>query len=76
VEAYSKKASKELRYGDTATLEISIDEAYKTTMARLISLMNGKFNLFDHLKALKSYLLLRDLESGGITISKLPGGFL
>ncbi|KAJ5338583.1 hypothetical protein N7452_005311 [Penicillium brevicompactum] len=58
VEAYSKKASKELRYGDTATLEISIDEAYKTTMARLISLMNGKFNLFDHLKALKSYLLL------------------
>ncbi|KAJ5561429.1 hypothetical protein N7535_004104 [Penicillium sp. DV-2018c] len=58
VEAYSRKASKELRYGDTATLEISIDEAYKTTMARLISLMNGKFNLFDHLKALKSYLLL------------------
>lgn len=58
VEAYSKKASKELRYGDTATLEISIDEAYKTTMARLISLMDGKFNLFDHLKALKSYLLL------------------
>ncbi|KAJ5950809.1 Gamma tubulin complex protein 3 [Penicillium vulpinum] len=58
VEAYSKKASKELRYGDTATLETSIDEAYKTTMARLISLMNGKFNLFDHLKALKSYLLL------------------
>jgi gamma-tubulin complex component 3 len=58
VEAYSKKASKELRYGDTATLEISIDEAYKTTMARLISLMSGKFNLFDHLKALKSYLLL------------------
>lgn len=58
VEAYSKKASKELRYGDTATLETSIDEAYKTTMARLITLMNGKFNLFDHLKALKSYLLL------------------
>ncbi|KAJ5594827.1 uncharacterized protein N7459_001035 [Penicillium hispanicum] len=58
VEAYSKEASKELRYGDTATLEISIDEAYKTTMARLIHLMDDKFKLFDHLRALKKYLLL------------------
>ena len=58
VEAYSKDASKELRYGDTATLETSIDEAYKTTMARLIYLMDTKFKLFDHLKALKKYLLL------------------
>lgn len=58
VEAYSKEASKELRYGDTATLEASIDEAYKTTMARLIYLMAEKFRLFDHLSALKKYLLL------------------
>ncbi|KAH8692658.1 putative spindle pole body component [Talaromyces proteolyticus] len=58
VEAYSKEASKELRYGDTATLEISIDEAYKTTMARLIHLMDTKFKLFEHLRALKKYLLL------------------
>jgi gamma-tubulin complex component 3 len=58
VEAYSKEASKELRYGDTATLETSIDEAYKTTMARLIHLMDTKFKLFDHLRALKKYLLL------------------
>ncbi|KAL4820938.1 Spc98 family-domain-containing protein [Aspergillus spinulosporus] len=58
VEAYSKEASKELRYGDTASLETSIDEAYKTTMARLIHLMNEKFKLFDHLHALKKYLLL------------------
>ncbi|KAJ9314272.1 hypothetical protein DTO271D3_5501 [Paecilomyces variotii] len=58
VEAYSKQASKELRYGDTASLESSIDEAYKTTMARLIHLMDTKFKLFDHLKALKKYLLL------------------
>lgn len=58
VEAYSKEASKELRYGDTATLEASIDEAYKTTMARLIDLMAEKFRLFDHLSALKKYLLL------------------
>ncbi|PKX92149.1 tubulin gamma complex associated family protein [Aspergillus novofumigatus IBT 16806] len=58
VEAYSKEASKELHYGDTASLEASIDEAYKTTMARLIHLMDDKFKLFDHLHALKKYLLL------------------
>ena len=58
VEAYSKDASRELRYGDTATLESSIDEAYKTTMARLTHLMDTKFRLFEHLHALKRYLLL------------------
>ncbi|KAK5019153.1 Microtubule-nucleating Tub4p (gamma-tubulin) complex component [Cryomyces antarcticus] len=58
VESYSKTTSRELRYGDTATLETSIDEAYRTTMARLIHLMETKFNLHAHLRALKSYLLL------------------
>ena len=58
VEDYSKAASKELRYGDTATLETWIDEAYKTTMTRLIHLMAEKFHLFEHLKALKNYILL------------------
>ena len=58
VEAYCKEASRELKYGDTATLETSIDKAYKTTMARLIHLMDGKFHLFAHLDALKRYLLL------------------
>jgi gamma-tubulin complex component 3 len=58
VEEYSKAASKELRYGDTETLETWIDEAYKTTMARLIHLMSDKFHLFEHLKALKNYILL------------------
>ncbi|GJN76230.1 microtubule-nucleating Tub4p (gamma-tubulin) complex component [Purpureocillium lilacinum] len=58
VEDYSKAASKELRYGDTATLEAWIDEAYKTTMKRLMDLMANRFNLFDHLQALKNYLLL------------------
>ena len=58
VEAYSKNASKELNYGDTAHLEASIDEAYKTTMARLTNLMVEKFKFFDHLEALKKYLLL------------------
>ncbi|KAL7767778.1 hypothetical protein ACKLNR_002079 [Fusarium oxysporum f. sp. zingiberi] len=58
VEDYSKAASKELRYGDTATLEAWIDEAYKTTMKRLIDLMANKFHLFKHLQALKNYILL------------------
>lgn len=58
VERYSKKASKELRYGDTATLEASIDEAYKSTMARLMHLMTEKFRLHEHLEALRKYLLL------------------
>ncbi|KAG9538697.1 hypothetical protein KCU79_g20015, partial [Aureobasidium melanogenum] len=49
---------RELRYGDTATLESSIDSAYKGTMARLIHLMEDKFKLFEHLAALKKYLLL------------------
>ncbi|KAG8529428.1 uncharacterized protein KY384_006065 [Bacidia gigantensis] len=58
VEAYSKDASRELKYGDTATLESSIDQAYRTTMARLTHLMDTKFQLFEHLSALKRYLLL------------------
>lgn len=58
MDTYSKEASKELVYGDTANLERSIGDAYKTTMARLIDLMANKFNLFEHLRALKSYLLL------------------
>ncbi|KAF7545398.1 hypothetical protein G7046_g9574 [Stylonectria norvegica] len=58
VEDYSKAASKELRYGDTETLEAWIDEAYKTTMKRLIDLMANKFHLFEHLQGLKNYILL------------------
>lgn len=58
VEDYSRAASKELRYGDTATLGTWIDEAYKTTMKRLMDLMSTKFHLFDHLQALKQYILL------------------
>ncbi|KAI0394080.1 Spc97/Spc98 family protein [Xylariaceae sp. FL0594] len=58
VESYSKASSKELRYGDTATLESWIDEAYKITMRRLVHLMTNKFHLFEHLQALKNYILL------------------
>ncbi|KAK1818481.1 Microtubule-nucleating Tub4p (gamma-tubulin) complex component [Friedmanniomyces endolithicus] len=58
VESYSKEASRELKYGDTANLGQSIDEAYKMVMARLIWLMETKFALAEHLAALKKYLLL------------------
>ncbi|KAK4138882.1 hypothetical protein BT67DRAFT_438190, partial [Trichocladium antarcticum] len=58
VDAYSKTSSRELRYGDTATVEKWIDEAYKTTMQRLMHLMSTRFRLFDHLQALKNYILL------------------
>jgi gamma-tubulin complex component 3 len=58
VDAYSKTSSKPLSYGDTATLETWIDEAYKTTMRRLMHLMSTRFRLFDHLQALKNYILL------------------
>ncbi|KAK3115646.1 Microtubule-nucleating Tub4p (gamma-tubulin) complex component [Teratosphaeriaceae sp. CCFEE 6253] len=58
VETYSKSASRELKYGDTANLSQSIDEAYKTVMARLTHLMETKFSLAEHLAALKKYLLL------------------
>ncbi len=58
VDAYSKTSSKQLCYGDTATLEAWIDEAYKTTMRRLMHLMSDRFHLFDHLQALKNYILL------------------
>lgn len=58
VENHSKTSMRELKYGDTATLESSIDSAYKGTMARLIHLMEEKFSLFEHLAALKKYLLL------------------
>ncbi len=55
---HSKSSSKDLRYGDTATLEASIDEAYKTTMTRLTHLMSHKYHLFTHLTSIKKYLLL------------------
>lgn len=58
VEGHSKTASKEYKYGDSHTLESSIQEAYKATTARLIHLMAERFHLFDHLRALRRYILL------------------
>ncbi|EAA31729.1 hypothetical protein GE21DRAFT_8314 [Neurospora crassa] len=58
VEDYSKNASRELKYGDTATLEAWIDEAHRETMSHLMRLLNDQFRVFDHLEALKRYILL------------------
>ncbi|KAJ4402355.1 Microtubule-nucleating Tub4p (gamma-tubulin) complex component [Neurospora sp. IMI 360204] len=58
VEDYSKKASRELKYGDTTTLEAWIDEAHRETMSHLMHLLSDQFRVFDHLEALKRYILL------------------
>lgn len=58
VEEYSRQSSRQLKYGDTIMLEQTLSDAYKRTMARVIDLMNNKFHLLDHLRALKRYLLL------------------
>lgn len=71
VEAYCKGATKELHYGDTATLETSIDKAYKATMSRLTHLMQSKFHLFEHLHALKKYLLLGQGDFVALLIESL-----
>ncbi|EXJ89723.1 hypothetical protein A1O3_02790 [Capronia epimyces CBS 606.96] len=55
---YSKSNSKSLDYANTASLSLSIDVAYRTTMSRLTHLMSTKFGLFTHLAAIKKYMLL------------------
>lgn len=47
-----------LKYSDLAGLERSIDVAYSIASQRLLEIFFDKFNLLDHLRALKSYLML------------------
>lgn len=58
VEQYTASSSLELSFSDPATLSTSIEHAYRSTTARVLDLMSNKFRLFDHLSALKKYLLL------------------
>lgn len=81
VEGHSKDAEKELRYGDTAGLNSTVEEAYKATTARLIHLMAERFNLFEHLRAMKRYILLGQgdfiallMESLSPSLEKPSGG--
>jgi gamma-tubulin complex component 3 len=54
-------------------LESWIDEAYKTTMARLMSLMDTKFHLFSHLQAMKNYILLGQGDFIALLMESLAG---
>ncbi|CAG7846630.1 Spindle pole body component alp6 AltName: Full=Altered polarity protein 6 [Serendipita indica DSM 11827] len=47
-----------LKYSDLPGLARSIDSAYQIASKRLLDIFLDKFRLLDHLKALKSYLLL------------------
>ncbi|KAJ7507860.1 gamma-tubulin complex, component 3 [Mycena galericulata] len=47
-----------LKYSDIAGLERSIDTAYQIASHRLFEVFIDKFNLLDHLRALKHYLML------------------
>ena len=47
-----------MKYSDLAGLEHSIDVAYSIASQRLLETFFDKFNLLDHLRALKSYLML------------------
>lgn len=58
VSNHRKLNFKVLTYGDTSSLERSIDEAYSLTAQHLRHLMLTKFHLLDHLAALKKYILL------------------
>lgn len=51
-------AGRALKYSDLSGLERSIDVAYSIASQRLLEVFFDKFMLLDHLKALKSYLML------------------
>ncbi|WWC68620.1 uncharacterized protein I206_102550 [Kwoniella pini CBS 10737] len=51
-------AGRALKYSDLAGLERSIDDAYSIASQRLLEIFFDKFVLLDHLRALKSYLML------------------
>lgn len=68
---HSKKNSKVLEYGITSALEKSIDEAYFVTSQHLKYLMLVKFNLLDHLKALKKYMLLNAGDFVSVLMERL-----
>ena len=47
-----------MKYSDLAGLERTIDDAYHIASQRLLEIFFDKFTLLDHLRALKSYLML------------------
>ncbi|KAI8900737.1 Spc98 family-domain-containing protein [Globomyces pollinis-pini] len=76
----SKGSKKQLEYGDLKTLELSIGEAYQISTKHLLNILFNRYNLVQHLSALKSYLLLGQgdfvqylMDSLGDTLSKSAG---
>ncbi|KAH6580168.1 hypothetical protein BASA60_002985 [Batrachochytrium salamandrivorans] len=67
----------DLMYGDLKKLEFSIDSAYQASNAHLMSVLFEKYNLMEHLLALKRFVLLGQgdfvqylLDSLGSSLSK------
>nr|KAJ3421485.1 Gamma-tubulin complex component 3 [Polyrhizophydium stewartii] len=52
------KQPTDVQYGDLKKLEFSIDSAYQTSSAHLLSVLFEKYRLAEHLQALKRYVLL------------------
>ncbi|KAK4690096.1 gamma-tubulin complex component 3, partial [Tremellales sp. Uapishka_1] len=57
-QAKGANAGRALKYSDISGLERSIDDAYSNASERLLEVFFDKFALLDHLKALKSFLML------------------
>ena len=61
VESYSNAAAagrNELRYGDASSLTAWVNDAHDTTQRHLMQIMDSRFHVFQHLRALKDYILL------------------
>ncbi|KAK7202614.1 gamma tubulin complex protein 3 [Myxozyma melibiosi] len=59
VDQHGASLSRQFSYGEEAKdLEGAIDVAYKATLRHLMSLLTSKFQLHDHILALKNYILL------------------
>lgn len=71
VEAYTKSSSRELSFSDPSSLQSSITTAYTQATARVLELMSHKFHLFQHLSALKRYLLLEQGDFIAILLESL-----
>jgi gamma-tubulin complex component 3 len=68
---HAKSAFQVLSYGDTFSLERSIDAAYLITSQHLKHLVMDKFKLMDHLLAMKRYILLNAGDFVGVLMERL-----
>lgn len=73
VEAYSAECSRLSANDDHASLLASVDQAYNKTMAHLLELMEQRFKLFEHLSALKKFLLLGQGDFISLLMESLSG---